>query len=57
MKILITTQVFPPEHHPTAVMVQEFAGDLLARGHEVTVACGYPHHPLGRLIGKTPKGV
>ena len=51
MKILITTQVFPPERHPTAVMVQEFAAYLTDRGHEVTVACGYPHHPTGRLIG------
>jgi colanic acid biosynthesis glycosyl transferase WcaI len=49
MNILITTQVFPPEIHPTAVMVQQLARYLAGRGHDVTVACGHPHHPTGRL--------
>lgn len=49
MNVLITTQVFPPEIHPTAVMVQQLARYLARRGHDVTVACGHPHHPTGRL--------
>ncbi|ABS25438.1 glycosyltransferase family 4 protein [Anaeromyxobacter sp. Fw109-5] len=49
MNVLITTQVFPPEIHPTAVMVQQLAAFLAGRGHDVTVACGHPHHPTGRL--------
>lgn len=49
MRVLITTQVFPPEVHPTAVMVKELATALAGRGYEVTVAAGLPHHPYGRL--------
>ncbi len=48
-KVLITTQVFPPEVHPTSVMVRELAEHLARHGMEVTVAAGYPHHPYGRL--------
>jgi colanic acid biosynthesis glycosyl transferase WcaI len=47
LKILITTQVFLPEPHPTGVMVQELAIGLAQRGHKVTVAAGLPHHPYG----------
>ena len=32
MKILITTQVYPPELHPTGVMVRELAIDLAREG-------------------------
>lgn len=49
MNILITTQVYPPELHPTGVMVRELAIDFARRGHKVTVATGFPHHPYGRL--------
>jgi len=49
LKILITTQVYPPELHPTGVMVRELAIDLAQRGHQVTVATGFPHHPYGRV--------
>lgn len=49
MNVLITTQVFPPEIHPSAVMVDQLARYLTVRGHDVTVACGHPHHPGGRL--------
>ncbi len=48
-KVLITTQVFPPETHPSAVMVRELANDISANGYQVTVAGGYPHHPYGQL--------
>jgi colanic acid biosynthesis glycosyl transferase WcaI len=43
------TQVFPPEIHPTAVMVRELAEHLVGLGWRVTVAAGFPHHPYGRL--------
>lgn len=49
MKVLITTQVFPPETHPSALMVEELAEDLAQRGIEVAIATGFPHHPYGRL--------
>ncbi len=51
MRILITTQVFPPEIHPTARIVLELARSLSDAGHDVTVAAGYPHHPHGSVIG------
>jgi hypothetical protein len=47
--IAITTQVYPPEIHPTAVMVRELAEHLVDRGWRVTVCAGYPHHPYGVL--------
>ncbi len=49
MRVLITTQVFPPEIHPTAVMARELAEGLARRGIEVVVAAGLPHHPSGRV--------
>ena len=51
MRILITTQVFPPEIHPTARIVWELALSLSGAGHAVTVAAGYPHHPHGKILG------
>jgi colanic acid biosynthesis glycosyl transferase WcaI len=51
MRILITTQVFPPEIHPTARIVWELARSLSDAGHYVTVAAGYPHHPHGSVLG------
>jgi len=51
MHVLLLTQVFPPEAHPTAVMASELGRALVRAGHEVTVAAGYPHHPLGRMLG------
>lgn len=48
-RLVITTQVFPPEIHPTAVMAVELAEGLARRGWQVTVACGLPHHPTGEL--------
>lgn len=48
--ILINTQVFPPEAHPTAIMVDELAHFLADSGWDVTVCAGLPHHPGGRLL-------
>jgi colanic acid biosynthesis glycosyl transferase WcaI len=49
MKVLLSTQVYPPELQATAQMVRELAQDLSARGHQVTVLTGFPHHNRGRL--------
>jgi colanic acid biosynthesis glycosyl transferase WcaI len=49
MKFVISSMVCPPEAHPSAVMVAQLGSYLADRGHGVTVAAGYPHHPLGRL--------
>ena len=49
MRLLILTQVYPPEIHPTAVMVDELAGYLAARNWDVRVCAGWPHHPHGRV--------
>ena len=47
--IIIATQVFPPEIHPSAVMVRELAEHLAANGWDVTVCAGLPHHPRGKI--------
>ncbi len=57
MRVLFTTQVFPPETHPTAIMVDELSHALAVAGHEVAVAAGFPHHPHGRLIGGYAKAL
>ena len=46
MRILILTQWYPPE---PALLMQELAQTLLARGHEVAVLTGYPNYPSGEL--------
>ena len=51
MRVLIITQVFPPEIHPSARIVWELARSLSDAGHVVTVAAGYPHHPHGKVLG------
>ncbi len=51
MRVLLLPQVYPPEAHPTAIMVHQLARALLERGASVTVACGYPHHPHGAVLG------
>ena len=48
-RIVITSQVFPPEIAPTAVMVEELAEYLSSNNWDVLVVCGYPHHPTGVL--------
>lgn len=51
MRVLLLPQVYPPESHPTAIMVHQLARALLDSGADVSVACGYPHHPHGALLG------
>jgi glycosyltransferase involved in cell wall biosynthesis len=46
MRILIVTQWYPPE---PAVLMQELAQSLQARGHELTVLTGFPNYPSGSV--------
>lgn len=46
MRVLILTQWYPPE---PAMLLQELAQSLQARGHQVTVLTGLPNYPSGQL--------
>lgn len=46
MRVLILTQWYPPE---PAMLLQELAQSLQARGHQVTVLTGFPNYPSGQL--------
>lgn len=50
LNVAIICHVFPPEHAPAGVMVQELAEDLTASGHCVTILTGWPTHPAGVLF-------
>jgi len=47
MRLLIVSQYFWPE---TFRRINEVARDLVSRGHHVTVLCGTPNYPAGRLF-------
>jgi putative colanic acid biosynthesis glycosyltransferase WcaI len=51
VRVLLMSQVFPPELHPSAVMVDQLAEHLSKLGARVAIAAGYPHHPHGILLG------
>jgi len=51
VRILITTQVFPPEIHISARIVLEMSKALCEAGHQVVVATGFPNHPHGEVFG------
>lgn len=46
----MTSQVFPPERHPSGILWKELAEYLSGEGFEVTVATGFPNHPDGHLF-------
>ena len=46
MRLLIVSQYFWPE----TFRINELARNLVARGHEVTVLCGTPNYPAGRIF-------
>lgn len=46
MRLLIVSQYFWPE----TFRINELARDLVARGHDVTVLCGTPNYPAGRIF-------
>jgi glycosyltransferase involved in cell wall biosynthesis len=47
LKILFVSQYFPPEVAAPAVRVHETCREWVKLGHDVTVLCGFPHHPTG----------
>ena len=46
MKILIISQYYFPEQF----QINEIAPELVYRGHEVTVVCGLPNYPKGKIF-------
>lgn len=46
MKILIVSQYYYPEQF----QINEIAPELVKRGHEVTVLCGLPNYPKGKIF-------
>lgn len=46
MKILIVSQYYYPEQF----QINEIAPELVRRGHEVTVVCGLPNYPKGKIF-------
>jgi colanic acid biosynthesis glycosyl transferase WcaI len=46
MRMLIVSQYFWPE----TFRINEVARDLVRRGHDVTVLCGTPNYPTGRVF-------
>jgi len=46
MRMLIVSQYFWPE----SFRINEVARDLVRRGHDVTVLCGTPNYPAGRVF-------
>jgi colanic acid biosynthesis glycosyl transferase WcaI len=46
MRILIVSQYFWPE----TFRINEVARNLVSRGHQVTVLCGTPNYPAGRVF-------
>ena len=48
MRVLIVTQYFWPEDF----RINDLAGELAARGHDVTILTGWPNYPDGRIYGE-----
>ncbi len=46
MKILIVSQYYYPEQF----QINDIAPELVKRGHEVTVVCGLPNYPQGKIF-------
>jgi len=49
MDILLVSQYFPPEMGAPAARAYENARRWVEMGHEVTVLCGVPNHPVGEV--------
>lgn len=47
LRILFVSQYFPPEVAAPAVRAHETCREWAQLGHDVTVLCGFPHHPSG----------
>jgi colanic acid biosynthesis glycosyl transferase WcaI len=47
MRILVVSQYYPPEPGAAQNRVSAFVEGLMDRGHQVTVVCEQPNHPVG----------
>jgi len=50
MKVVIVTNVFPPEHTLAAPTGAQIAEELTRRGHSVSVLAPFPNHPKGIIF-------
>jgi len=50
MRVMIVAQYFWPETVGAGVWLHELAGDLAARGHDVTMVTALPNYPHGRIF-------
>lgn len=50
MKILFLSHYFPPEVNAPATRTFEHCRHWVRLGHDVTVLCCVPHHPMGRVF-------
>ena len=50
MKILIITQIYLPEMGALANRLYPIVRELVAKGHDVTVATGMPSYPAGKVF-------
>jgi colanic acid biosynthesis glycosyl transferase WcaI len=50
MKVVLVTNVFPPEHNLGAPTAANIAEELTRRGHSVHVFAPFPSHPIGRIF-------
>jgi glycosyltransferase involved in cell wall biosynthesis len=50
MRILIVTQIFLPEMGALSNRLYPIVRELIAAGHEVTVATGMPNYPAGKVF-------
>lgn len=50
MKVVLVTNVFPPEHNLGAPTAANVAEELTRRGHSVHVLAPFPSHPIGRIF-------
>ena len=55
LRVILLSQYFPPRDRRDAVRMQAFAEHLSAEGHEVTVICEFPNHPMGVIPRALPR--
>jgi glycosyltransferase involved in cell wall biosynthesis len=47
MRVLVVSQYYPPEPGAAQNRISAFVEGLLDRGHQITVVCQQPNHPVG----------
>ncbi len=46
----MTSQVYPPERHPSGILWRDLAEFLAQEGCSVNIATGFPNHPEGKIF-------